>query len=206
MKRRELLRYTAYFTGVAVSGPVASALLSGCKRDEAVAAGDAVYEPTFFTADEYEYITKFADTIIPRTDTPGAVDVGAPEIVDMMVGEVYSVEEQEKFREGLAALMSKMDADNADGGGFRALDSDKMLVYLQDQDLHYKNPDTEWDTLPEAEATARGTYFDLKSQIVGAWFNSEPIGTEVLAYLPVPGEYIPCGDLEELTGGRAWAI
>lgn len=205
MKRRELLRYTAYLTGVAVSGPVASALLSGCTRDEAVAAGEAVYEPTYFSADEYEYISKLADTIIPRTDTPGALDVGAPEMVDKMVGQVYDEEAREKFHNGLKELMKKMDADNGDPG-FRKLDSEKALVYLQDQDLHYKNPDTEWDTLPETENTARGTYFDLKSQIVGAWFNSEAIGTEVLAYLPVPGEYIPCGDLQELTGGVAWAI
>ncbi len=81
--------------------------------------------------------------------------------------------------------MRKMDADHPDAG-FRQLDAEKALVYLQDQDLHYKDPDTEWDTLPEGDVSAKDTYFDLKSQIVGAWFNSEPIGTEVLAYLPVP--------------------
>ncbi|MCP9236812.1 gluconate 2-dehydrogenase subunit 3 family protein [Lewinella sp. JB7] len=205
MKRRELLRYTAYITGVAVSGPVASALLSGCKRDEAVAAGEAVYKPGFFNNDEYEYISKLADTMIPTTDTPGALDVGVPEMVDKMVGQVYDEESRDKFRNGLKELMRKMDADNTDAG-FRSLDTDQALVYLQDQDLHYKNPDTDWDTLPEVEAGARNIYFDLKSQIVGAWFNSEPIGTEVLAYDPVPGEYIPCGDLQELTGGVAWAI
>ncbi|MBB4080264.1 hypothetical protein GGR28_002894 [Lewinella aquimaris] len=205
MKRRDLLRYTAYITGVAVSGPVASALLSGCKRDEAVAAGEAVYKPGFFNDDEYEYISKLADTMIPTTDTPGALDVGVPEMVDKMVGQVYDEEARDKFRTGLKELMRKMDADNADAG-FRELDTEKALVYLQDQDLHYKNPDTEWDTLPEVEGGARNVYFDLKSQIVGAWFNSEPIGTEVLKYDPVPGEYIPCGDLQELTGGRAWAI
>ena len=86
------------------------------------------------------------------------------------------------------------------------MDSEQSLVYLQDQDLHYKNPDTDWDTMPEVDGNARSVYFDLKSQIVGIWFNSQPIGTEVLAYLPVPGEYIPCGDLQELTGGKAWAI
>ena len=205
MKRRELLRYTAYFAGAAVSGPVASALLSGCKRDEAVAAGEAVYTPGFFDNDEYEYITKLADVIIPRTDTPGAVDVGAPEMVDKMVGEVYSEEDRDKFRKGLKELMRKMDADHPDAG-FRQLEGDKALVYLQDQDLHYKDPATDWDTLPEGDVSAKDAYFDLKAQIVGAWFNSEPIGTEVLAYLPVPGEYIPCGDLQELTGGKAWAI
>ena len=180
MKRRELLRYTAYLTGVAISGPVASALLSGCKRDEAVATGEAVYEPTFFSADEYEYISRLADTIIPRTDTPGALDVGAPEMVDKMVGQVYDEEARDKFRSGLKELMRKMNADHAEGG-FGQLEGEDALVYLQDQDLHYKNPDTDWDTLPEVEAGARGAYFDLKSQIVGAWFNSEQIGTEVLA-------------------------
>ncbi|WP_420458098.1 gluconate 2-dehydrogenase subunit 3 family protein [Neolewinella sp.] len=205
MKRRELLRYTAYLTGVAVSGPVASALLAGCKRDEAVAAGEAVYKPGFFNDEEFEYITKLADVIIPRTDTPGAIDVGAHEMVDKMVGEVYPEDARDKFRSGLKELMRKMDADHPDAG-FRQLDAEKALVYLQDQDLHYKDPDTKWDTMPEGDVSAKDTYFDLKSQIVGAWFNSEPIGTEVLAYLPVPGEYIPCGDLQELTGGRAWAI
>ena len=205
MNRRELLRYTAYLTGVAVTGPVASALLSGCKRDEAVAAGEATYSPSFLTDDEYEYITKLADTMIPTTDTPGALDVGAPEMVDKMVGDVYSEEDRDKFRKGLAELMKRTDPADTDNG-FRTLGSDEALVYLQDQDLHYKNPDTDWDNVPELEASGRSVYFDLKSQIVGAWFNSEAIGTEVLAYLPVPGEYIPCGDLQELTGGKAWAI
>lgn len=205
MKRRELLRYTAYATGWAISAPVASALLSGCKRDEAVAAGEAVYEPGFFNEEEYRFITKLSDTMIPTTDTPGAVDVGVPEIIDKMVGQVYDEEARTNFRDGLKELMRRMDADET-SGPFSDMDSEQSLVYLQDQDLHYKNPDTSWDTVPEVEGNARNVYFDLKSQIVGSWFNSEPIGTKVLAYLPVPGEYIPCGDLQELTGGVAWAI
>ena len=205
MKRRDLLRYTAYITGAAVSAPVASALLAGCKRDEAVAAGEATYRPAFFNDEEYNFISRFADTMIPKTDTPGALDVGVPEIVDKMVGEVYSEENRENFRTGLKALMDRME-NPEDGAGFSARETDEALVYLQDQDLHYKNPDTEWDSLPEVEGNARDVYFDLKSQVVGAWFNSQPIGTEVLVYDPVPGEYIPCGDLQELTGGKAWAI
>jgi len=27
-----------------------------------------------------------------------------------------------------------------------------------------------------------------------------------LAYLPVPGEYLPCEDLQELTGGKAYTF
>ena len=113
MKRRELLRYTAYITGMAVSAPVASALLAGCKRDEAVAAGEAVYEPAFFNQEEYEFISKLSDTMIPATDTPGALDVGVPEMVDKMVGQVYTEEARSNFREGLTALRERMDASDA---------------------------------------------------------------------------------------------
>lgn len=36
--------------------------------------------------------------------------------------------------------------------------------------------------------------------------SSEYIAEEVLAYMPVPGEYIACGDVDELTQGKAWSL
>ncbi len=206
MNRREILRYTAYFAGAALSAPVASALLTGCKRDAEVVAGTAEYAPGFFTSEEFEFITRFSDTLLPETDTPGAISVGAHEMVDKMVGQVYAEEDRLKFRKGLTALMARMDADNVGDGGFSKLENDKALVYLQDQDLHYMEPGKDWKTGPAAEADAQSAYTDLKNMIVGAYFNSEPVATTMLAYDPVPGAYIPCGDLQELTGGKAWAI
>ena len=35
---------------------------------------------------------------------------------------------------------------------------------------------------------------------------TEYIGENVLTYQPIPGEYIPCGDLDELTGGKTYSI
>ncbi len=173
------------------------------------------YAPAFFSAAEYAYISKMADTMLPSDGTPGAVEVGVPQMIDKMIGEVYNEENAEKTRKGLAKLMEKMDADNP--GGFSALDSDKALIYLQDQDLHYKSykapevkmsgedvPQEEIDM--KAEATARNAYFSLKSMIISSYFNTEEVATTMLAYDPVPGEYIPCGDLQELTGGKAWAL
>jgi hypothetical protein len=46
----------------------------------------------------------------------------------------------------------------------------------------------------------------LRGLTIWGFKTSEFIGEEVLAYLPVPGEYIGCGDLQELTGGKAWSI
>jgi len=212
MKRREILRYATYTAGFAVSAPVLSAFFSSCESDPELK--DTAYAPKFFTAAEYAFITKFADTMLPSDDTPGALDVGVPQMMDKMVGEVYGKEAQEKTREGMQALMKQMDADNP--GGFAAQENDKALIWLQDQDLHYKSFKTEVKMSGEdvpteeaaamEEATAKDAYFTLKSGIISAYFNTEEVATTMLAYDPIPGEYIPCGDLQELTGGKAWAI
>ena len=47
---------------------------------------------------------------------------------------------------------------------------------------------------------------ELRDLATWAYKSSEYVGEEVLAYLPVPGEYIGCGDLQTLTGGKAWSI
>lgn len=206
MNRREILRYAALATGAAVSAPLASAFLSGCKRDAAVAAGEVIYEPKFFSAEAYDFITKVADTIIPRTDTPGASDVGVPEVIDSMVADVYGTEVQQEAKQGLEMLMAKMNADNAEKGTFASLSDAERLTYLQNQDLHYKNPDTDWAAAAEEEQILRETYFSIKQAVIANYFGSEEVATTQLAYDPVPGGYIPCGDLEELTGGKAWAI
>ena len=213
MKRRELLRYASYSAGFAVSAPVLSAFFTSCESDPEVK--DTAYAPSFFNAAQYAYIVKMADTMLPADDQgPGAVEVGVPQMIDKMVGEVYGKEQQEQAREGLKMLMDKMDADNP--GGFAKLDGDKALIYLQDQDLHYKEfkADVQMsgedvpqeEMVMEDEASARDAYFTLKSMIIGSYFNTEEVATTLLAYEPVPGEYIPCGDLQELTGGKAWAI
>jgi hypothetical protein len=100
--------------------------------------------------------------------------------------------------------------------GFADMDDTKALAYLQEQDEYYKTFKAEVKMSGEdvpaeeeaamEEATAKDAYFTLKSGIISAFFNTEKVATTMLAYDPIPGEYIPCGDLQELTGGKAWAI
>jgi hypothetical protein len=209
MKRREIIRYAA---GFALSAPFASALLTGCKAEPEMLK--ASFKPVFFSEVEYAYINKMADAMLPSDGTPGALDVGVPQIIDKLIGDVYGKEEQDEMRAGLKVLMEKMDADNP--GGFAKLEGDKALVYLQDQDLHHKEDPGETTMSGEDVPTelavagdapsARNAYFSLKSMIISTYFNTEEVATTMLAYDPVPGEYIPCGDLQELSGGKAWAI
>ena len=40
---------------------------------------------------------------------------------------------------------------------------------------------------------------------ISAYLTTEEIGENVLVYDPVPSQYY-CGDLQELTGGKAWSL
>jgi gluconate 2-dehydrogenase gamma chain len=57
------------------------------------------YQPKFFTATEYETVSRIADLIIPPTDTPGAVAAGVPEYIDYVAQN--NPEHQSPMREGL---------------------------------------------------------------------------------------------------------
>ena len=45
----------------------------------------------------------------------------------------------------------------------------------------------------------------IKGQTIYAYRISETVGETILAYDPIPGASY-CGDLNELTGGKAWSL
>ena len=60
------------------------------------------YAPSFFAPAEYATLSRLTDTIIPPTDTPGAVGAGVPEYIDRVVS--LNAEHQPLVRAGLAWL------------------------------------------------------------------------------------------------------
>jgi gluconate 2-dehydrogenase gamma chain len=66
---------------------------------------DAPYTPKFFSAREFETLSRMAEAIIPATDTPGAIGAGVPRYIDEVV--IANPEHKEPFREGLAWIDKK---------------------------------------------------------------------------------------------------
>lgn len=180
MERRQLLKYTAYITGAAVGAPLMATLISGCKADTMT---DAVDQLSFFSKDEFTLLKKLIDTIIPKTDSPSATDVGVHNIIDQMVGKVYTSEQQSSYRKGFETLSAHIN------GGADTLEFLKLLE--QDQASGMKD--------------AKEAYLNIKQQAVAYYLSTEEIGTNYLNYLPIPGNYESCISLEE-AGGKAWAI
>ena len=204
MTRREILKYTAYMTGFAVSAPLISALMAGCT---AKPADD--YKPVFLTPEEYALITALAETTLPASDTPGAAEVGVPAFIDQTVSAIFRPFSRDLFRTRLAALAA--DCQKANGKSFTELEAATQLSWLNTVDAAAKAEAEKLEDLPppadEDEGEKRWPFWlQCKELIIGGYFSSQRIGTEFLAYDPVPGDYIGCLPLQEATGGKNWAL
>ena len=96
MERRDLLR--------ALGSAAALTLLPG----EAAAAWARVASgprpSAGLSVEQLDRIGRIADAILPRTETPGATDVGVPAFVDVIVSEQYSDQERDLFVANLDAI------------------------------------------------------------------------------------------------------
>ena len=59
---------------------------------------------------------------------------------------------------------------------------------------------------PPVEGVCQSYLFNLRSLAVEAFKENAIIGEQHLAYAPVPGQQKGCVDLQEATGGKAWAL
>jgi len=203
MKRREILKYTAYMTGAAVSLPLMSTLLTGCKTDDIAKAKD--FKLSFFNKEEFNFVEKMVDIILPATDSPSASAVGVHKMIDTMVGTTYKKEDVDMYRKKFNALKKYLNAisdENAfDYGLEKTIQGKNFLEFNQDEKIKVlKSLDAS-----KENNEARDAYLNLKQQTISYYLSSEEIGTNFLNYLPVPGEYKGCIELSEV-GGKAWAL
>lgn len=193
MDRREALKRTALLMGGVVSAPAIMGVLKGCTARPGVD-----WKPAFLTEDQASIVAQVSEIIIPRTDTPGAKDVGVPSFIDQMVNEVYSEEDQKWFTEGLAAFNEA--AKKEYGDDFADLDEEDQAAFVQR--VHEEAVTAENTTDP---APRRPFILLMKELTMLGFFTSEPGATQVLQYVPVPGAYKGCIPLSEAGNGRTWA-
>lgn len=195
MNRRQILRYTAWLTGASVSAPLAGAVLSGCSRPPGKAGAAAgatadLPELHFFAPEPFRRVMAVADTILPRTDSPSASDVGVPATIDRMIGKVFDGDYRRDFRASWAELESYLEQHQ-----FMASEQAERENILRRLEL------ADDDRL----ANPRAVYLDVKQQVIAYYLSSEEIGENHLNYLPIPGDYDPCISVDDVDN-KAWAI
>lgn len=186
MKRREILKSTALLTGYALSAGTIAAVMNGCKADTAVG-----WTPTFFESNQMELLSAIADRIIPKTETPGAIDALVHRYIDEALKNNYTIEDQGKFKEGL--LLFDTYANEKYNKSFVALeeqDKDAVLQRLADESK--KNPDEDH------------IFSELRTLTVSGFLTSEIGATEFLEFDPIPGQWSGCYDYSQVE--KAWSL
>ncbi len=180
MERRELIRIVTFATGAALAVPLSSSLLTACNKVEAVK--DSEYQLQYFNKKDFSSLMEMLDIILPKTDSPSAVEVGVHQIIDTMLSQVYTNDDQTEFSDKFAAL-NDYSSSGMNATSFKSLiKSDK-----------------------EGDQEAKSALVGLKQQAVAYYLSTEEVAKNHLNYLPVPGAYEPCISLESV-GGKAWAI
>ena len=203
--------------GYAAATPALLSVLQSCKEKMPYAE----WVPSFFDKDKGYALAQMVDVILPKTDTPSATEVNVHVFIDGFVKEVLPEEQQgftnllmDKFMGKLLSESGKESLNDIEAEDFEPL----LAKYLA------KRTDEE----EEAQEEAMGAYMEamisgeeatldedvacyafagnIREMAIWAYKSSEYVGEEVLAYLPIPGEYIACGDVNELTGGKAWSL
>lgn len=181
MNRREAIQRAALLLGAAIT----PSILQGVLHAQVPAAGA---KPQFLTAPQFATVGAVAERILPRTDTPGAIDVGVPAFIDVMVGKYLTPAERRTFEAGLAEVEAKSTAGHRAAFG-------KLTGAQQDALL---------ESMAEAAQAKTGTFFHLiKELTILGYFTAEPVGKNITHYEPIPGRFQGCIPLAEV-GNRAW--
>ncbi len=188
MNRREAIKRASFLLGGVISASAVTGVLQGCKADPSAAGSWQ-----FLSAPEGSVLDAIVDRIIPRTDTPGALDAGVSAFIDTMLAEFYQDKEKSLLREGLAK--ADADAQAAHGTGFAALTPDQQDEILRQYD---------GDAYAEGRSRDDKHFFRLLKELTVLGFCTSEVGaTEFLRYDPVPGQYKGCIPFEEV--GVTWA-
>lgn len=182
MNRRELLKMISLATGYTMIGsPV---LLSGC-----VSASNR------FSTTDVALLADISETIVPRTDTPGARDAGVAPFMTRIVDDCYSDADQMTFHSGLQTFRD--DCQSRFGAAFETLSADQRTAFLTELDNTARNYQR-----PEGGSAH---YFTMIKQLtLFSYFTSELVQTQVLRHVPIPGRFDGCYPYEQ--GETAWSI
>lgn len=168
MKRRELLRTLASAAALAVVPD--KNLAAAWTR---VASGIPLQ--TALSPAHLAVVRAIADTIIPRTNTPGATDVGVHKFVDVIVNEHMPEAGRVATLAGLDAIDAR--ARTESNVTFAELSAAKRSAMIDSFEQGDRN------------AEPSQTYWRLKGLVVHGYFTSERVMKDVLKVIVMPGKF-----------------
>lgn len=188
MNRREALKLLATWAAVPLVPPRRWALLRQARADVGTPAA-----PRTLNQQQYATVKVIAEMIIPRTDTPGATDVGAADFIDLLLTEWYDGSDRDRFLSGLSDVDAR--AQSLFGRNMvdcSAVQQAEILRALGEEMAERRGQQVE-EARTEPELT-EAFYPMLRRLTLTAYYTSEAGATEELHFEIVPGRYDGCAE------------
>lgn len=215
MDRRIALKNMGMALGYTVAMPTLLSIAQSCKNEKVLE-----WTPDFFSKEEGSVLTHLVDIILPKTDTPSATEVQVNLFIDRFLDQAVPKEQQDFVKMAMGKFVDKALKDSGKEKVADLSPEDLEPVLATTLKVSKEDEVKMFETITAyQEAIAEGKPAQLEEDIsrfafannlrgmtIWGYKTSEYVGEKVLAYLPVPGEYIGCGDVNELTGGKAWSI
>lgn len=185
MERRDLLAHMLYLVGAASTVTLSA---------PALAKASARAKP-YLDAAHFTLLSAVADTIVPRTDTPGAIEARVPAKFDGLLATWASGQRRYELTQALARIDGA--AHTQAGKSFAELDPGQRHTLLAAHDIAALKPvprkkqATGFASLSEAPSVVDPGYAKLKELVVVLYYYSQEALTSELAYEHSPGGWTP---------------
>jgi hypothetical protein len=186
MHRRDVLRLLA--TGTALQ--LAPGKLFALAREARALLADQK-SPRTLNPHQYETVKVMAELIIPRTDTPGATDVGVADFIDLILTEWYEDAERARFLNGVADVDSR--SNNLFGKDFVDCASNQqgqILVDLAQRMMEEAGPARGF-MMGDSDAHPN-FYLMFRRLTLTGYYTSETGATKELDFQIIPDGYDGC--------------
>ena len=202
MNRREFLQCaTLLMTGVS-----ASQLGFSLTREQQVYLATAPdYNSTdvnYLTEAQRKIIAAMAEVVLPRTDTPGAIDAGVPRYIELMAADWFNEEERAIFDAGLADMETRIPAEF--GKPFDQLSAKQQLAIMEQlEEAAADSPWYEFANVQRQFISDAPFICQIKELTIWGFFTSEKGATQVLRYDAMPMKFD--GELPLSPDDSSWA-
>ena len=135
----------------------------------------------YFSGTENTLLAELVETIIPKTDTPGAKELGTHLFVEKMIADCYDKADQKIFANGLKEIEEI--ATETFGKNFTSCNTAQRLHILEGLNMH-DNDDY------------KRFYSTLKRLTIQGYMSSEFVLTEIKHFEFAPARYLGCVDVK----------
>lgn len=194
MNRREALQLLA----TAAALQLAPGKMMAAVREARAVLGDS---PAARTLNPHQYATvkEIAEMILPRTETPGAADVGVTEFIDLILTEWSDEAERARFMSGLADVDGRARA--MFGKDFVDCPPDQRAEMMRDlgvKMVEESDPEQDWQAADsEAETENRESFYPMLRRLtMTAYYTSEAGATQELHFEIIPDRHDACVEIQ----------